>query len=274
MKSPSITRLSEVDSTNRYALDRIATLDDGQVIVADRQTAGRGRLRRTWSSAEGNLAASIVLKPREVRHVPNLTQYMALTVCETVEGYGAEACLKWPNDVQSAGRKLAGILSEAVFTGARFDGIVVGVGVNLNMDPAQLERIDQPAISLNLLVGTRVDRDSFLEALLARFFQGYPRFLEEGFPGIRGRYLERFPWIGREIVVSAGETRITGKVAGLTEEGALVLEDPGGKRRVVTVGDVVARTAPWREVPACMPSGRGCLRLPDPPPGRDSPLPD
>jgi len=233
----AFTRLEETDSTNLYALRRMTELPDRHVIVADRQTRGRGRMGRSWRTGAGDLAASIVLKPASTEHIGNLTQYMAVVLCRTFAPYGVKAGIKWPNDVLVDGRKLAGILGEASFSGTTFKGMVVGIGVNLNMDREEIERIDKPATSLNLLRGAPVDRDSFLEDLLGRFFGDYPRFLETGFPLIRGEFIEKDVLIGREINLQSAGSRIKGKVLDVSMEGFLLLECEGGGRRVVTLGE-------------------------------------
>jgi len=239
-----VLRLAEVESTNRYAVERFAELPHGLAVVADRQTRGRGRLDRAWhSTVAGNLYASLVLKlepDREERlppGFPNLTQYMAVVLARVVERFGAEVAIKWPNDLLAEGRKLAGILAEAVSRGGRVVGAVLGTGVNLAMAPAELAAIDQPATSLNVLVGRPVERDGFLYALLEEFFAGYDSFMESGFPLIRAEYTARTPFLGQSISVHSLDSRITGTACEITEEGSLVVLTPRGRVRL-TLGDV------------------------------------
>jgi BirA family transcriptional regulator, biotin operon repressor / biotin---[acetyl-CoA-carboxylase] ligase len=241
----AIVRLAEAGSTNRWAAERFDDLADGTVVVADRQTQGRGRLGRAWQSAvAGNLYATLVLKVAPdaaagalPRGFPNLTQYMAVVLARVVESAGARPAIKWPNDLLCGGRKLAGILAEAVARDGRVVGAALGAGVNLAMDPEDLKVIDQPATSLNLEIGRPVDRDAFLESLLEEFDAGYRRFLCEGFAGLRTEFLSRTPFLGRTISVHSADSRITGTACDITEQGVLVVQTEQG-RVELSAGDV------------------------------------
>jgi BirA family biotin operon repressor/biotin-[acetyl-CoA-carboxylase] ligase len=239
--SHSILQLRQVDSTNRYALANLRDLSDRQVIIADRQTGGYGRLGRSWMSRiPDNLFMSIVLKPhhaRDMSSLPGITQYMSITLCTILSSHGLEPGIKWPNDVLVNERKIAGILGEGSFRGDAFMGYVLGTGVNLNMRPEDLDSIDQPATALNLLLGHAVDRDGFLNELLERFFFELSDFLREGFPRILKRYSERSTVLGREIVVTSQAGRCTGKARRFDETGALIVETGEGAVRLCE-GDV------------------------------------
>jgi len=171
----NILHLNEVRSTNAYAMENLADLPDRLVIVADVQTAGRGQFDRKWfSDVVGNVYLSIVLKNLPLT---NLTPYMAEVICQVLRGYEVEPGIKEPNDVLVGGRKIAGILSQSSTRGSKLNGIVVGAGVNLNLTEHDLEKIDQPATSLNLLLGMDVDRDIFIGKVLEKFFSGYDAHL-------------------------------------------------------------------------------------------------
>ena len=122
-----VSEFAELDSTNRYACGRLRELADGDVIQAGIQTAGRGRWERKWiSDVPGNLCLSLVLKPvGPPAELPlaGLSQLLALSVCRVLETYGVPPALKWPNDIQVAGRKIAGILAETVVEGSEFLGL-------------------------------------------------------------------------------------------------------------------------------------------------------
>ena len=117
--------LSEVDSTNLYAKSNIENLADKSIVHAANQTAGRGRLQRTWVNlGEGNLFLTFVLKPSNSFNevYSNLTQYLSVVLCKILEEYGLKPQIKWPNDVLINGKKIAGILSETVMQGSLFKG--------------------------------------------------------------------------------------------------------------------------------------------------------
>lgn len=243
VKDPSIRRLHSIDSTNAYARRHLDELADGEVISAEVQTDGRGRLDRKWhSGGPGNLTASFVLKPfeaaAEAPALANITQYAALAVAELIDDLGARTTLKWPNDVMANGSKIAGILSESVVQGERFLGCILGIGVNLNMGPSDLRSIGRPAASLHLLLGRPIDRDAFLDELLERFFRSYPSFLEEGFPLIRDKFKGKSTFIGKRISIDSSTSRCSGIAQDLDEYGSLVLLDDSGMQRHISVGDI------------------------------------
>lgn len=240
-----IIRFAELDSTNRYACAKLGELADGEVIQADVQTAGHGRLRRPWlSHLPGNLCMSLVLKPRQA--VPgalplaNLSQLLALSVCRALAASGAPATLKWPNDVLVGGRKIAGLLAETVVQGAEFVGMVLGVGVNLNLDAAALATIDQPATSLAEWTGSPVAVADFRDAVLEDFFSRYDDFLTSGFRLIRQEYLSHCGFIGTEVEIRQPAVTLRGIACGLTDDGALELNMGEGPVRRIEMGEMVA----------------------------------
>ncbi len=167
----NILRFPDLHSTNSYAVENLSSLPDKQVIIADIQTAGRGQFDRKWfSDVRGNVYLSIVLRDLPLL---NLTPYMAEVICGVLKEYGVMPQIKEPNDVIVDGKKIAGILSQSSTRGDKLNGIVIGAGINLNLSEQYLEKIDQPAISLNLLLGRHVDRDIFIGKLLDKFFSGY-----------------------------------------------------------------------------------------------------
>ncbi len=244
MGSYNILRLDEVDSTNLYALRNLDTLTDGQVILAEKQTHGRGRFQRGWvSHVPNNLYMSIVLKPcRELNKstpLASLTQYMALVICDILLFYGVEAGLKWPNDVLVRGSKIAGLLGESSTVGKCLKGFVLGAGINLNMTQGEIKSIDQPAVSLNLLTGGPVNRDDFLKALLTQFFRGYGLFMETGFSLIKEKFSKRSTFLGKKITITSLNSQISGLAGGYSDDGSLLLITEEGEEKEITTGDVL-----------------------------------
>jgi len=230
-----------VDSTNDYALRRLASLPDRHIVAAEIQTGGKGRLDRSWvSTFPGNIYVSFVLKPEGRGPCPlaSISQYLALVVCEILEGRKVRPSLKWPNDVLVGDRKIAGILAQSNFFGDRLEGLVLGVGINLNLEDQDLRSIGRPAASLNLLTGAPVDRDRFLEELAARFFGGYDDFLAEGFPSIIEAYQARCLFLGKPIRVVLPDREVMGTALGFSEDGRLILENGLGRKEIISAGDV------------------------------------
>jgi BirA family transcriptional regulator, biotin operon repressor / biotin---[acetyl-CoA-carboxylase] ligase len=242
-------RLLEFDqlpSTNAYALAHLSELHHGDVVIARIQTAGRGRLDRTWISHHpGNAALSIILKPSKAALLqPAITHYLAVVLCQTIEMDGVKPSIKWPNDVQVGGCKIAGILAEARMDGQRFLGMALGLGVNLNLSPALLAAVDQPATALNLLLGRPVDRDGFIRNLLNRFFEGLDAFLRGGFKSVRHDYEHRAAFLGQFITVRQLTGAISGMARSIDVDGALLLETEDGGQHLLRAGDLIAPPCP------------------------------
>lgn len=178
-----ITLTDEIDSTSKYAKRRLSELEDFDVISADYQTDGHGQFERKWFSSRengGNCYISLVLKPENISHLNELTQFTSLMVLKTLEGYGLVPQIKYPNDVLIDGKKISGVLAESVFIGNVFKGVVVGIGVNLNMDSNEIKNIDVPVTSVFLEKGENIDKNLFIGRLLANFANAYGEFLEHG----------------------------------------------------------------------------------------------
>ncbi len=182
----NITNFEQIDSTSRYARKNLDSLYDWQVISADIQNNGHGQFERKWFCSNengGNIYISIVLKPDDISHLNELTRYASFKVAQTLEEYGVKTTFKYPNDVLIDGKKIAGILAESVFMGNDFKGVIVGIGVNLNLDENEIKNIDIKATSLYIEVGKNIDKCEFLDRLLTNFKNDYIDFLENGNKG-------------------------------------------------------------------------------------------
>ena len=239
-----ILYFGELDSTNSYALKNISRLKDGQVIVASKQTNGRGRYCRKWvSNTKGNVYMSLVLKPSNKldKSLPlaNLTQYMCIVLSRLLDKYNVKSQIKWPNDVLVQGKKISGILSEISVQGELLKGIALGIGINLNMPKEDILSIDQPATSLNLILNREINREIFINELLEEFFAGYSRFLQQGFLSIKKEYEDRSFYIGKSIVIKSYKTKEQGKVKQVNNDGSLLIVNKNNEERVVMMGDLV-----------------------------------
>jgi BirA family biotin operon repressor/biotin-[acetyl-CoA-carboxylase] ligase len=230
-------------STNALVAERGRTgAGEGLVVVAEHQTAGRGRLDRTWETpARSALTVSVLLRPRvaamEWPWFPLLTGRAAAVALRNL---GAPVALKWPNDVLLDGRKVGGILTERVDTpgGA---ALVVGVGINVGMTPEQLPV--ETATSL-AVAGLDVDRTDLLSALLRSLRSEYDAFQRGGAAALRSSYAASCETLGRQVEVSlpSGET-LSGEATGIDEGGRLLVRTAEGVVPV-SAGDVVhLRTA-------------------------------
>lgn len=235
--------LDEVDSTNLYGKKHLDVLEDKTVIVAKSQTAGRGRMTRSWLDlGEGNLFVSIILKPSKIfdEKFANLTQYLSVVLCKVLEEYSINSEIKWPNDVLINGKKIAGILSETIMQGTNFKGLVLGFGVNITAGEDDVKKVtDKSVTSLALELKNRVpDSKEFLEKVLTLFFREYNIFLDSGFELIKHDYLKRACFLEKEVCVQVFNETKSGIAKSVDNNGALILEN-NDKRFVLTIGDIL-----------------------------------
>jgi len=251
-----IEHYEEVDSTNRVAFARGQEgAAHGHTVIAEGQSAGRGRLGRSFFSPPHlNLYTSILLRPPiDVADAPTLIPAASIAVADAVaETLGAPDAveIKWPNDVLVGGLKTIGILMELQAEATRVGFAVLGIGVNLNVDPALFpEDFRRTATSLRAHAGHPIARTAFA----CRLYSILERVLDEhaagGFDALRPRYEARFRMVGRRVRVLQGDavgagshahraTAIEGTVRGVDTDGALLLAGRRGESLRVIAGDV------------------------------------
>ena len=233
-----IRTVTETGSTNADLTAAVRAgeqVGEGQWLVADRQTAGRGRRGRAWSDGQGNFMGSTVVRPHDRDPAPaTLTFVAALALYEALlplVGNPADLRIKWPNDVLLGGAKVAGILLER-----EGDAIVIGIGVNLASAP---DLPDYRTIALSKC-GPAPDRDLFARSLAQSFDQELERWRTFGLEPILRRWEAIAYQRGTALTVNPpGEEPIRGAFAGLTDDGALSLRLADGSMRVIHAGDVM-----------------------------------
>ncbi|WP_374986099.1 biotin--[acetyl-CoA-carboxylase] ligase [Streptomyces fradiae] len=241
----SVDLVPGTGSTNTDLAARAASLPEGAVLVAEEQTAGRGRLDRTWTApARSGLFFSVLLKPdvpaRRLAWLPLLTGVAVAT--GLARAAGVDTALKWPNDllvtVGGEERKAGGILAER----AGDDGVVVGVGVNVTL---RAEELPVPtAGSLALAGAVCTDRDPLLRAVLRSLEEWYGAWTAaSGDPdasGLQAAYAAGCATLGRAVRAELpGDRTLTGRAAAIDGEGRLVVALPDGGREAVGAGDIV-----------------------------------
>ncbi len=228
---PRIIRLDEVDSTNEYAKGIAPDVPEGTVVVARRQTSGRGRRGRSWASPEGGLWMSVVLKPKKVD--PRLVFTGALAVVDVLDEFGIRSGIKWPNDVWVDRKKIAGVLTE----GKAGQYVILGIGLNVNNPlPAELR---ETATSMIYLIGAKVPLDKVLERLVFHLNAWY-RLYRARPDLLMVKVRERTFILGRIVEVSQDESSFVGRAVDVLDDGSLLLDVNGELRRVVH-GDVSLR---------------------------------
>ena len=220
----NIFGFDSLPSTNTYAIEHFDEYQHLDIILAQVQTAGKGRKERKWSSETGGLYFTVILKPAapELEKLSSLTQIMAISVCKAVRNLGAKAYLKWPNDVLYKGKKFCGILSEAVMSGNTFKGLVIGVGVNIEQKNIVS---DKPFTSLEKM-GVKVSKSVLIENIFSHF-ESMPK---EDF---KNEFKKLCLTFGKEITVDGK----TGIFEDIDDCGRLILKTPQGRETIIA-GDV------------------------------------
>ncbi len=237
-----LLELGAVGSTNDVARDLADQGEpEGLFVQAAEQTAGRGRHGRVWQSPPGNLHASLLLRPtRPMAEVATLSLVAALALAEAVaelSGGAVQPRLKWPNDVQIDGAKLAGILLEAA-SDARgaCSWLIIGMGVNVAASPGA----EVPYATTSLVAAglTEITPAALLATLAAALRPRLDQWSTHGFAGLRPSWLARAAGVGARVEVRFGERAIAGRMLDVDESGALRLEDAAGKVQRFTAGEV------------------------------------
>jgi BirA family biotin operon repressor/biotin-[acetyl-CoA-carboxylase] ligase len=207
----------------------------GEVVIAERQTAGRGRRGRAWISPPGrNLYFSVVLRPDlPPQRAPEITLVASVALCHAVRRAGADAGIKWPNDLVVDDRKLCGILTEMAADPDRVQWVVLGAGVNLNTRPEDFpEELRSIATSVAAERGQPVPRALFAAAAFALLEEWLDRHAEGGFAAVRDEWRVLSDTLGREVRVTAEGREIRGLAEDVDESGALLVRTGGGLEAV------------------------------------------
>ena len=238
-----IEYFSETDSTNLRAQELGEQgAEHGTVVIAEAQSAGRGRMGRSWSSPAGvNLYTSVLLRPRLLPiQAAQLTFLSAVAVARAVETVvGVKVTVKWPNDILLDGKKIAGLLNEL---SAEMEGIhyaILGIGINLNMTADQFpDDLRYPATSLLISTGQPVDRLLFTQELYRQLDSLYQLLCTQGFVPVRLAWEALFDMLGSRVEVDCGGQFFRGNVTGIADDGALLLGLDGGGQQEIYAGDV------------------------------------
>ncbi len=235
----------EIASTNsvlRDLADKVA--HEGTVLLAETQRAGRGRLGKAWYSPPGvNLYASVLFRPPLApRQVPVFSFIASLALTDAIWAEGVPAGIKWPNDILVEGRKVAGTLVSFAVTDDHVHHVILGVGVNLNVDDGALAEglgaSASMATSLTRATGRLVDRNVFTATFLNLLEKWLDVYTLQGPGAVLDAWRERDVLAGQRVVVSEGREPYRGRAVGPDDAGNLVVVADGGARRHVVAGEV------------------------------------
>lgn len=235
----------ETDSTNMQAKSGGEKGDPhGTLFVAESQKEGRGRRGRSWESPAGeSIYMSLLLRP-ELPPVkaPMLTLVMALAVARAIrEQTGAEALIKWPNDIVVGRKKLCGILTEMSTEMTYINYVVIGVGMNVNQNQFS-EELKERATSLKLEEGRAFQRSAIIASVLERFESYYEQFLKDGnLAGLQSSYNELLVNRGRQVQILEPKNHYEAHASGINEAGELVVTMEDGSVRNIFAGEVSVR---------------------------------
>lgn len=237
-----IRYFDSIGSTNDEALAWAAKgAPDLSLVIADEQTAGRGRLNRKWFTPKGTaLAFSLILRPTSPTHLSRTVGLAALSAADACLKHGLSPRIKWPNDILIKGKKTAGILIETVWSGSDIDSLVIGMGVNIQKESVPpANQLQFPATSLEHETGKALDREEVLSSILSAFIARRPQMESDLF---MQAWQGTLAFQGEQVQVKSSESDlITGELLGLDEDGSLRLRKEHGKTITVRFGDVSLR---------------------------------
>jgi len=212
---------------------------EGTVIVAEEQTAGRGRIKRTWLSPRGSIALSIILYP-QLAYLPSLIMVASLAVVHGIAKVtGLKSQIKWPNDVLVNGKKVCGILIESDVKGSVVDYAIIGIGVNVNLRLSQFPEISPTATSLSHELGRDVSRLDMIRCLLAEAERLYLA-LPTG-QSVYQEWRDNLATLGKKVQVRSGATTYKGLAESVASDGSLLLRQSDGSLIKIVTVDVTLR---------------------------------
>lgn len=239
---------TEIDSTNNYA-KRLAAqgYPEGTLVIAEQQIAGRGRRGRQWHSEPGQgIFMSLILRPTlPLKELSRITMFIAVAVVETLERFGIKSGIKWPNDVLINGRKIAGILTEAVTDMDGIEYIVTGIGLNVNNRVADFpEEFRSVATTIREEAGRCISRVELLQEFLWQLESSYRQLVSGGFSEILEKVRSLSLVIGHDIKIDSVNGITTGRAIDIDNNGFLMVRDSQGNIHNIMSGEILFKSEP------------------------------
>lgn len=210
---------------------------EGTIVIAEQQTAGRGRLGRAWLTPRGNIALSLIIRP-SLEQLPRLNMVASLAIVYSIEKVtGLKAEIKWPNDILIGGKKVCGILIESALRGGSVDWAIIGIGINIDLAASSLSEL--AATSLTYELGHEVSRLELLKCLLGELERFYLA-LRRGEP-IHEEWQKRLVTLGKTVRLESAGVVEEGYAEAVDEDGYLLLRRPNGDLIRIAGGEATLR---------------------------------
>ena len=219
--------------------EALAGAVEGTVIIAEEQTAGKGRLERSWVSPRGCIALSVILYP-DPSDLPSLVMVASLAVVKAIESVtGQKPQIKWPNDIIINGKKVCGILVESGVCDRNRIYAVIGIGINVNIETDSIGEVLLPATSLSYELGREVSRLELVKRLLVEMERLY--LLAQGSGVVYQEWRDSLETLGKRVRASSGDTVYEGIAESVDRDGSLMIRRRDGSLRRFAAGDVTLR---------------------------------
>lgn len=233
---------SQVNSTNKIASELAKYgANEGTVVIAEKQSSGKGRRGRNWHSSEKGLWFSIILRPEiKIKDSHFLTINASLAIYYALKKFGIEAEIKWPNDILYNNKKLCGILSGMNSSSEKLNYIVTGIGINVNQENFP-DQLNEKATSLFKILGNKIDKIDLLKDILFYFENFYFRFLSGSKEKLLEEWKSKILLLGKEVTVESDGKKYNGKAVDIAKDGRLILLSDKSEIKKFWAGDTSVR---------------------------------
>ena len=231
----------EVNSTNEKADKLAANVEEGTVIIAEKQKKGIGRFGREWISPKGGVCVSVILKPKiSPIDASKMTLIAGIAVAKVIRKLGLDAKLKWPNDVLIHGKKVGGILTSINTKEGKIDYIIVGVGINVNIDISTFPKeLQEGTTSLKEELKKEVSMEKIIEDILYEVEINYETSKERKFTFLLNEWKRLSNTIGKKVKIKMRAEVIEGEAVGVNRDGALILKREDGSLKKIIAGECI-----------------------------------
>ncbi len=241
-KQINYIHFQSIDSTNTWAKNNAVILDPDHItcITAHEQTSGRGSFQKKWISPKGvNLYATYYFCiPPSSSYIPNLGQIFSISCCKMLKNFKFSPQIKWPNDILLEEKKVAGILCETIQLQKSL-GVILGIGLNINMTNQTLCEIDQKATSLHLISNQQWDIEKILDNLTSCFLEDLKTLESQGFQPFASFYEESLAFKGEKVTIQDGSRLLSGSCHGISPNGNLILLSDSEEKTEVFAGSMI-----------------------------------